>query len=316
MGNSEVALWYYTLAAEQGFEQSQVSAASLLYQIPYKNEKLPITPRERKILAASYYTRAFKQDNLDAGVIGGDVYFHLGEYERAFSMYQTASGRQSLQALWNMGYMYENGLGTPKDYHLAKRFYDEVYFVNNKLLLASKVSIWKLEIKKWIDWLNEGKETFWRKRWYKFCFNISRVKNYIQSWFKTKRLQHKLIIENKTESSNKIYNIQRTINHKVNDINVDAIDTDNDQFEMFGFTFEDLTGMLLMLFIFIFIIILRYMAIRGNWNIVINGVRINGGINNNNDNNNNANNEENPNEGQPMPNQNPWGNVDIQIFAI
>lgn len=89
MGNSEVALWYYTLAAEQGFEQSQVSAASLLYQIPYKNEKLPITPRERKILAASYYTRAFKQDNLDAGVIGGDVYFHLGEYERAFSMYQT-----------------------------------------------------------------------------------------------------------------------------------------------------------------------------------------------------------------------------------
>ena len=35
IGNSEVALWYYTLAAEQGFEQSQISAASLLYQIPY-----------------------------------------------------------------------------------------------------------------------------------------------------------------------------------------------------------------------------------------------------------------------------------------
>ena len=317
IGNSEVALWYYTLAAEQGFEQSQISAASLLYQIPYKYEELPVTPKERKTLAASYYTRAFKQDNLDAGVIGGDVYFHLGEYEKAFALYQAASGRQSLQALWNMGYMYENGLGTPKDYHLAKRFYDEVYFVNNKLLLASRLSVWKLEIKKWIDWMNEGKETFWRIRWHKFCFNIIRIKNYIQSWFKTKRLHHKLIVENEADDSDKLYsNIQRTINHKVSDIDFDMHDADNDAFEVFGFTFEDLTSILLMLFIFIIIIIFRHMAIRGNWNIVINGVRINGGLNNNNNNNNNADGEGNPNENQRIPDQNPWGNVDIQFFAI
>ncbi|KAK5963943.1 ubiquitin ligase complex subunit HRD3 PWA37_004283 [Arxiozyma heterogenica] len=315
IGNSEVALWYYTLAAEQGFEQSQVSAASLLYQIPYKYEELPVTPKERKILAASYYTRAFKQDNLDAGVIGGDVYYHLGEYEKAFALYQAASGRQSLQALWNMGYMYENGLGTPKDYHLAKRFYDEVYFVNNKLLLASKVSVWKLEIKKWIDWMNDGKETFWRIRWHRFCFNILRIKNYIQSWFKAKRLHHKLIVENEADDGDKIYNnIQRMINHKVSDINFDSHNDANDVFDMFGFTFEDLAGILLMLFIFIVIIIFRHMGVGGEWNIVINGVHINGRINNNN-NNNNADEEGNPNGDQGVPDQNPWGNVDIH-FAI
>ena len=58
------------------------------------------------------------------------------------------------------------------------------------------------------------------------------------------------------------------------------------------------------------------MAIRGNWNIVINGVRINGGDNNNDNNNDNNGNQNADNNDQPRPAQNPWGNVDIQIFAI
>ena len=121
---------------------------------------------------------------MDAGVIAGDVYYNMGDYEKAFTLYQGASGRQSPQALWNMAYMYENGLGTPKDYFLAKRFYDEVYLVNKKLLLASKMSIWKLQLKQWIDWMNNGKDTFWRRRWHRLCFNVLRVKSYIQSWFR------------------------------------------------------------------------------------------------------------------------------------
>lgn len=315
MGNSEVSLWYYTLAAEQGFEAAQISAASLLYQIPYKREELPITPRERQILAAAYYTRAFKQDNLDAGVIAGDVYYNMGDYEKAFTLYQGASGRQSPQALWNMAYMYENGLGTPKDYFLAKRFYDEVYLVNKKLLLASKMSIWKLQLKQWIDWMNNGKDTFWRRRWHRLCFNVLRVKNYIQSWFTPTRLAHKLVVQNEGGDNDKIYTTaRRTIDHKVGDSDIGS--GDDGSFEILGFTGQDITSMLVMLLIFITIVVVRHMAIRGNWNIVINGVRINGGDNNNDNNNDNNGNQNADNNDQPRPAQNPWGNVDIQIFAI
>lgn len=308
LGNSEVALWYYTLAAEQGFEAAQVSSASLLYQIPYKYEDLPATPRERQILAAAYYTRAFKQDNLDAGVIAGDVYFNMGDFSKAFTLYQGTSGRQSSQALWNLGYMYENGLGTLQDYHLAKRFYDEVYLTNNKLLLASRLSLWKLELKQWLEWMNNGEDTFWRRRWHRMCFKTVQSKNYIQAWFKAKRSQHKLTVQNQTPGNDKIYTkTQRAIDHKVGDS--DDNNYNDNSFEAFGFTSQDITSMLIMLLIFVSIIVLRHMAIRGNWNIVINGVRINGG----NDDNNAANNNNNE---QPMPDRNPWGNVDIQVFAI
>ena len=43
-------------------------------------------------------------------------------YERAAGYYQTAADTQtSAMAYWNLGYMYENALGVPRDWHLAKR---------------------------------------------------------------------------------------------------------------------------------------------------------------------------------------------------
>lgn len=304
-GNSEAALWYYTLAAEQGFEMAQVSAASLLYQLPFKDEELPITPRERQVLAVTYYTRAFEQDNIDAGVVAGDVYYNMGDYDKAFKMYQNAAMKQSPQALWNVGYMYENGLGIVKDYHLARRYYDQVYESNHKFLFASRVTILKLELKQWLEWMNNGKDTFWRRRWHKLCFNVMRVKNYIQSWFKPKRQQHKVVIQNESQDNESIYQaITRTVNRHVED-KEERMTTGEDSFSFLGFTREDLYGMIFMLIVFVVIIIMRRLGVRGEWNVVINGVQINGGAR--------------PQEGNAQPvqeQQNPWGNFDVQFFAI
>lgn len=45
--------------------------------------------------------------------------------ELAASYYQAAADTQSSSmAYWNLGYMYEMGLGVPRDWHLAKRYYD------------------------------------------------------------------------------------------------------------------------------------------------------------------------------------------------
>ncbi|CEH11917.1 Extracellular protein SEL-1 and related proteins [Ceraceosorus bombacis] len=47
-------------------------------------------------------------------------------YEKAAACYAAAADRQSSAlAYWNMGYLYESGLGVPRqDFHLAKRYYD------------------------------------------------------------------------------------------------------------------------------------------------------------------------------------------------
>lgn len=59
----------------------------------------------------------------------GDYYYYgLGtsvDYETAASHYRLASEQQhNAQAMFNLGYMHEQGLGMAKDIHLAKRCYD------------------------------------------------------------------------------------------------------------------------------------------------------------------------------------------------
>lgn len=45
--------------------------------------------------------------------------------ERAASYYRTAADTQlSAMAYWNLGYMHEHGKGVPRDWYLAKRYYD------------------------------------------------------------------------------------------------------------------------------------------------------------------------------------------------
>lgn len=59
----------------------------------------------------------------------GDYYYYgLGtpvDYETAAVHYRLASDQQhNAQAMFNLGYMHEQGLGMAKDIHLAKRCYD------------------------------------------------------------------------------------------------------------------------------------------------------------------------------------------------
>lgn len=67
----------------------------------------------------------------------GDFYWYgLGNlsepsYTRAASFYRRAADEgRNAQALYNLGYMHETGLGLPKDHHLAKRYFDEAREAN------------------------------------------------------------------------------------------------------------------------------------------------------------------------------------------
>src|SRR6266498_5621714 len=75
-------------------------------------------------LALTQWIRAAAQRNIDALVKVGDYYYHgLGvpqeeeplRYEKAARYYRSASDTQmSALAMWNLGWMYENGVGVPQ----------------------------------------------------------------------------------------------------------------------------------------------------------------------------------------------------------
>ncbi|KAG7718341.1 hypothetical protein KL949_002806 [Ogataea haglerorum] len=169
--NHEQALIGYAMAAEQGFEPAQSSTAFLLYSPVGYLEEPPRVPFERFQSSLNYYRRAHQQQNLDAGVFLGDIYYNglknsqIGkssedgeyavepDYNTAFSYYLSASAKGSLQARFNLGYMYEMGIGLSQDFHLAKRYYDQMFEINQKPSLAAQLSLLRLWLKIW--WYGE-----------------------------------------------------------------------------------------------------------------------------------------------------------------
>lgn len=156
----EATLVDYMLAAEQGYENGQANVAYMLDEhksILSLDSLMPWTKRRPNLLrdatlALIYWTRSAKQSNIDSMVKMGDYY--LGGWgtnpdkEKAAMCYQTAAEfQQSAQALWNLGWMHENGIGVDQDFHLAKRFYDQALETNQEAYLPVKLSLLKLRMR-------------------------------------------------------------------------------------------------------------------------------------------------------------------------
>ncbi|KAI5962759.1 HRD3 [Candida theae] len=136
-GNFGNALVGYSIAAEQGYEQAQVSAAHLLYQVQplYTRQETKTFTHDRLNLAIQYLDRASKQGNVDATILLGDIYKGQDghaqiepDYERAFNYYRIAADKHSSHGAFKLAEMYEYGLGSENhsvDYFLAKRYYDQ-----------------------------------------------------------------------------------------------------------------------------------------------------------------------------------------------
>nr|POE66106.1 protein sel-1 like 1 [Quercus suber] len=169
-GNIQKAIIGYLMAAEQGSEAAQANVAWLLDQS--KPSWSPIvwltsigqsttTAARDAVLALMYWTRSAKQNNIDSRVKMGDYYlFGLGtriSAEHAAACYQAAAETmQSAQAMWNLGWMHENGIGIEQDFHLAKRFYDQALETNNEAYLPVKLSLYRLRWRSWWNDLTNG----------------------------------------------------------------------------------------------------------------------------------------------------------------
>ncbi|KAK3336456.1 hypothetical protein B0T19DRAFT_453877 [Cercophora scortea] len=159
-GDNELAFLEYLSAAEQGYEKAQNNVAFILdpehsrLPIPqwlYKKAQKPEL-LENPSLALIYWTRSARQGNIDALVKMGDYYLYgIGtdaDVDKAVQCYTGASEyQQSAQALYNLGWMHENGVGLNQDYHLAKRYYDTALETNEEAYLPVALSLLKLRAK-------------------------------------------------------------------------------------------------------------------------------------------------------------------------
>lgn len=167
----ETALIDYMMAAEQGFEVGQANVAYLLDQVKPRftlSSLIPFVKAKTSLvgdaaLALIYWTRSAKQSNIDSMVKMGDYYLKgLGtppDQEKAAACYLAAAETlQSAQAMWNLGWMHENGIGIEQDFHLAKRFYDQALETNpREAYLPVLLSLYKLRLRSWWNTVTNGR---------------------------------------------------------------------------------------------------------------------------------------------------------------
>ncbi|KAL1612879.1 ERAD-associated protein [Paraconiothyrium brasiliense] len=184
-GDLETALVGYMMAAEQGFETGQANVAYLLDQAKPRftlNSLIPFIKAKATLasdayLALLYWTRSAEQRNIDSMVKLGDYYLQgLGtapDDEKAAACYTAAAETMmSAQALWNLGWMHENGIGIEQDFHLAKRHYDLALETNpREAYLPVTLALYKLRFRSWWNKVTNGniksiqEEPVVRKEW-------------------------------------------------------------------------------------------------------------------------------------------------------
>ncbi|OQV05931.1 Sel1 repeat-containing protein [Cladophialophora immunda] len=193
-GDFERAYIASVMAAEQGYENAQANVAYLLDHktsvISLPNLGIPlvstIKPSSKKskllndqLLALAYFTRSAKQANVDSLIKMGDYYLSLSSptnaaltlfptednaeaktnLEKATTCYTTAAEtHHSAQALWNLGWMHENGIGSvTQDFHMAKRYYDLALEMNQEAYLPVTLALAKLRLRSWWNGVSGGK---------------------------------------------------------------------------------------------------------------------------------------------------------------
>ncbi|KAI6116041.1 hypothetical protein F5141DRAFT_1001560 [Pisolithus sp. B1] len=154
----EIAILKWWVAAERGFEVAQNNLAYVLDQDKSMLRSTRFSPiqvsNDTARLALTQWIRSAAQRNVDSLVKVGDYYYHgFGvpdepesvRWEKAAKFYQSAADTQlSALAMWNLGWMYENGIGVPQDFHLAKRHYDQALEINSEAYLPVLLSLIKL----------------------------------------------------------------------------------------------------------------------------------------------------------------------------
>jgi hypothetical protein len=185
-GDIQTSFTQFILAAERGFLTAQVNTAYMLDTKLAPQSPLavfdPNSDWNPYAFALPLYLRAANQGHVDSRVRVGDFYFYgylpssanitndgvtlsmshwlasifkpeinsVPSYEHAIAHYSAAAEGEyshSSIAMFNLGFMYEYGMGVEKDYHLAKRWYDYCSHTNPGAFLPVQISLTFLNLK-------------------------------------------------------------------------------------------------------------------------------------------------------------------------
>lgn len=127
-GDLETALSKYFYLADLGFEVAQFNAAHILIQAG------SVAGYRRALV---YLHRSANQGNVESRLKLGDLFYEgkgipAPDMITAYMAYKDAYGKNNPQASFNLGYMYERGLGVPQDFFLARRYYDAAAVMDKK----------------------------------------------------------------------------------------------------------------------------------------------------------------------------------------
>merc|ERR1719505_270739 len=162
-GDIETALYKYYFLAELGYEVAQSNLAYILD----KGEASVFSENQTYSRALLHWTRAAAQGYTVARVKVGDYHFYgLGtkvDYETAALHYRLASDQHNnARAMFNLGYMHEQGFGLKKDIHLAKRFYDMAAEASPDATFPVYLALSKLAMHFTWEWLQKNYKV-WEK---------------------------------------------------------------------------------------------------------------------------------------------------------
>ncbi|KTW28806.1 hypothetical protein T552_01436 [Pneumocystis carinii B80] len=184
--NIYITLISTLIAAEQGYEAGQSNIGWLLDKaksFSSRNQKKYFPMSDQ--LSLIYYTRAAKQNNVDAMVRIGDYYLEgigtKADSSKAIKCFMSAADTGvSALAIWNLGWMYENGIGIQQDFHLAKRHYDNALLASSEAWLPITLSLIKLRIRCLYKSIVNGTTTNTSNQEKDNVNIINRLKNFIK----------------------------------------------------------------------------------------------------------------------------------------
>ncbi|PVU87635.1 hypothetical protein BB561_006246 [Smittium simulii] len=154
----ESSIVAYIISAELGYKMGVSNAAFLLERyhkrmtnFEYSNILNVLEINNYLNLTAAYWIRAANMGIPDARLKQGDIYYYgkgiKQDKKKAFAAYMLAVDlEKSSMAMWNLGYMYEFGIGVKRDFHLAKRWYDDSASNFKQGILASTLSVVRLAV--------------------------------------------------------------------------------------------------------------------------------------------------------------------------
>lgn len=139
-GLEDQALSRYIYLAAQGFEVANFNAGFIL-----EHSKDP----KHLQRAAFFYQRSAQMDNSEARKKVGDIYFKLGDPVSAVAHYVVASKSDNPdpEAMFNLGYAYETGIGLKKDLWSAMDLYTASLSRGKSGKIAVKLALAKVKAK-------------------------------------------------------------------------------------------------------------------------------------------------------------------------